>query len=501
MKRWIALALLTLPAAAQGGYTTEKFPELGLEFPRARNFEQTPLQPGEEYRILSYRELERVTEREQRRAIPSFWVLRIDGDPEPAEAKTRSDKAGDDEGSVHSFQRYVRRHLDDWTVSAPEEGRERDGYQGASLDLIPEKGSLRGYAYAYTREEPTPRTYVLLGWYGEDDRKELTKIYRYMAERMRFDEPEDQDLEKLRRHYDRKTYRDAAYRIGVRTSLLKGWDAEDTRNYIVVFDTRDQPLIRRVKREIEAIRKAYLEEFPPAGEMTAVSTVRVCESPEEYSFYGGPPGSAGYWNSRTEELVLYDAGVKDGARTIDTDTFIVLYHEAFHQYIHYSAGELAPHSWFNEGYGDYFSGAVISGGKVAKIDVNPWRLEPIQHYIENGRAVSWKKIIGYSQAEFYKNAGVCYSQAWSMVYFLRKSRQVAKHPTWSKILPTYFDTLKSEWQAELAALEEDGKAGDPQELEQARSRTRERAVEAAFEDVDLVEIELAWEDFTLDLEP
>ena len=32
----------------------------------------------------------------------------------------------------------------------------------------------------------------------------------------------------------------------------------------------------------------------------------------------------------------------------------MLYHEAFHQFIHYSAGELPPHSWYNEGHGDYF---------------------------------------------------------------------------------------------------------------------------------------------------
>ena len=73
----------------------------------------------------------------------------------------------------------------------------------------------------------------------------------------------------------------------------------------------------------------------------------------------GNPRSAGYWNSRTEELVLFDAEEHErGKRPDDSGTFIVLYHEAFHQYIHYSTGELPPHSWFNEGYGDYFSGAT-----------------------------------------------------------------------------------------------------------------------------------------------
>ena len=42
--------------AAQGGYTNEKFPELGLSFPRARTYEAIPTQPNEEQIVLSFAE-------------------------------------------------------------------------------------------------------------------------------------------------------------------------------------------------------------------------------------------------------------------------------------------------------------------------------------------------------------------------------------------------------------------------------------------------------------
>ena len=91
----------------------------------------------------------------------------------------------------------------------------------------------------------------------------------------------------------------------------------------------------------------------------------ICKDRDEYFKYGGPRGSAGYWNNKSEELVLYDGTKREkGEKTDKLDTFIVLYHEAFHQYIHYSAGELAPHSWYNEGMGDYYAGGKFKFGKL-----------------------------------------------------------------------------------------------------------------------------------------
>ena len=68
--------------------------------------------------------------------------------------------------------------------------------------------------------------------------------------------------------------------------------------------------------------------------------------------------------------MFYDASPK---KEPDDDTLAVLYHEAFHQYIYYSVGEVAPHSWFNEGHGDYYAGAKYLS---KKFNIRPfnWRV-------------------------------------------------------------------------------------------------------------------------------
>ena len=524
--RTLACALVlvgTAAAAPQGGYTKQQLPEHGIEFPRARDYEAIPLQPDEHWKVLYFAEKESKAERRVRRVRPRFFVVRIDWVPDPPpeekplpppvptpepedEGRTRAEPMeveAEPEAPppINSLVRYLEQELEGWELGRPEDGRERDGYQGTEYPLYRQKSKVFGWAYDYTVDRR--RSYALIGFCHEDDWKEQTKIWRYMAERMRFSEPESGDAkleQKLRRQYERVPFRDAEYRIGVRKRLVGDWQAEDTENYIVVYDTRDQPLRRRILREIEAIRKEYLRLFPPAGEMEAVSTLRVCKSRDEYMAYGGMQGTVGYWNSATEELVMFDAAVQKGARSIDTDTFIVLYHEAFHQYIHYSAGALSPHSWFNEGYGDYFSGARIKNGKVQSIGINSWRIRSIQRVSRGGDHVPWDEIIRYEQKDYYARSWLCYAQGWSMVYFLRKADVVQKHPQWSKILDVYFETLKRAFEYETAFLEKQGRL-DQGGRAAAGQRAREKAVEAAFEDVDVRALEREWEDFVLALDP
>ena len=131
----------------------------------------------------------------------------------------------------------------------------------------------------------------------------------------------------------------------------------------------------------------------------------------------------------------------------------MLYHEAFHQYIHYAVGQVAPHDWFNEGHGDYFSGALIpqygtrvtrsgrSGGASRRakraIDpesaprgsqpAGPWI--PIEKVAEGAARRVLRR----------RRCGAYYTGGWALVYFLRESPEAKKHPKWSKIIPTYFD--------------------------------------------------------------
>ncbi|MBL8861221.1 MAG: hypothetical protein JNK02_04335 [Planctomycetes bacterium] len=528
MSTVLALAFLALlptaPPALQGGYTTEKHPELGLSFPRAREYEQVPTQPDEEFIVLYYAQrVDKVDPKTAKGFRPELNVVWIDhrpptppatGDapdvpppPEPdQEPRGGSAKEQAPPRPIDSIERWVEQKLKGFELADGKEGRARRGFAGREHELrrVPVKGrpasGARGWVYAWRGPD---RTIAFVGFASPDDFDRHVGWWREMAEKAELGEPEVESTEKLERRYATTKFREVPFRVGVRKKLVRGWKAEDTENFILVYNTPDVPLVRKILGDLEVIRKEYEKLFPAARPVTAVSTVRVCKSREEYLTYGGVPGSAGYWNSATEELVLYDAekAVKGGGKS-DADTFIVLYHEAFHQYIHYSTGELPPHSWFNEGHGDFFSGARVKDGKVRGIGPNPWRAEFIQNTVAGGKAIPWSEIVLFEQPEYYRpdRIGICYAQGWAMVYFLRTSPLVQKRPEWARILPTYFDTLKAAWGEEWAKLQAAGADQDRVKRFAGGLAARKRAVEAAFQGVDMLEIDEAWQDFVLRME-
>lgn len=521
------LATATLSAAhaaAQGGYTKERYPDLGIELSRPRDYEQIPTQPDEEFVVLYYAE-QLPEDPEKRRSVrPELSVVSIDfvpdpvaKEPEPTPPPPPEDEEGRSKAQpverpaekpppppVNSLQRWLERHSP-WELGRSQPGKAREGWNATVYTLTPKNGPAQlavGWCYAF--EQPGKRTVAFVAHCAAVDFKDQERIWRYMAERCELSEPEGADVAKLQQKYARSGLRGIDYRIGVRSKMVRGWKAEDTENFIVVYHTNDQPLVRTLVSDIESIRKEYIKLFPPVGEITAVSTVRVCKDRTEYMAYGGMPGSAGYWNSATEELVFYDASIKvKGKRDSgEQNTFIVLYHEAFHQYIHYSAGELPPHSWFNEGHGDYFSGADVVGVRVRKIGLNPWRIGLIQRAIADRKFVPWKDIIGFEQPEYYRSdrVGLCYAQGWSMIYFLRTSPVVAKHAQWSRILDTYFQALKEDYARQLALLETQGRKDDRRARLEVGAVSRKYALERAFAGIDIAALEAEWADYVSKLE-
>ncbi|HVS18499.1 MAG TPA: DUF1570 domain-containing protein [Planctomycetota bacterium] len=518
---WILLALLvaTPPApAVQGGYTKEKYPELGIELERPRDYEQIPTQPDEEFIVLHFAEKLPKDSDERREVRPEVWVVSIDFVPDPAALSPGSEPGpgtGDETGEEHSkdsgpglplnsLQRWLERRSP-WTIVSSKPAKDRKGWS-ASVHALGPKPGVRDLddAWCFTYERPGERTVAFIAICAPEDLEQQQRIWRRMAERCDLSEPADTDVEKLQLKYARARLRGVDYRIGVRSKLVRGWKAEDTENFIIVHHTADQPLIRSLVADIESIRKEYMRLFPPVGEITAVSTVRVCKDREEYLAYGGAPTSAGYWNANTEELVFYDAAAsaQGKRRSGDENTFIVLYHEAFHQFIHYSVGELPPHSWFNEGHGDYFSGADVHGGKVRKIGVNPWRIELIQSAIEKRKHVPWRDILAFEQADYYRRdrAALCYAQGWSMIYFLRTSRDAARHPQWSRMLDTYFEALKQDYARRIGELTAQGRASERDARAEAGLAARKHALERACEGLDLDELEAAWADYVARIE-
>lgn len=514
----VAVTALAPTLGAQGGYTSEKYPQHGLKFELARDYEWLAVQPNEKWVILQWADTGRSPVKgKQVGGSSKLQIVRIDyiSDPGPSTPSSGPRLPREEEGEpkktpgkekakpkplpINRWSRYLDQKLSAWNAVKAREGKPRNGYSATEYELTPKKFGSGIKRWAYVWENDSVRSFVVLGSTRTEEFEEQSKIWRHIAEKMRFSEPvPDPEAIKWERFYRRRPkYKQPDYRIRVRTGLEGDWKAEDTPNYIVIFNTKDQPLVRSVVADLESIRKEYVRLFPPVGEIDAVSTVRICHDRDEYMRYGGPRGSAGYWYFVTEELVLYDGTKRQKGKATDKlNTFIVLYHEAFHQFIYYSVGSVAPHSWFNEGYGDYFSGAQIKGGKVKRIGPNRWRLALIQKTILENKHVPWPKMIRYEKSQYYgPRASYYYAQGWSMVYFLNESKVARRHPLWSTILTRYFEELKVAW-----ALEQDGlPKGDSKAKGEAQKRARERATQVAFEGVDLAELEEEWAAFTLTL--
>lgn len=285
----------------------------------------------------------------------------------------------------------------------------------------------------------------------------------------------------------------------IKRKVGPGWDHLQTKNYLLVYDKNVKPdRVRLIAIQIEAIRKDVYEElFPPDRPVTAISVVRVCKDKDQYHQYGGPGGSAGYWNSGAQELVFYEdtSAKKDALR--------VLNHEAFHQYIFYSVGSVSPHSWFNEGHGDYFSGHDFGGGGRFIPKPFSWRQGIIKTAMGSKTYVPLKTFVTYSQRDYYgPQIGQNYAQGWSLIWFLRRTR----NPAWKDVLPSYFNALKGEvtkWVDEqIAAKKADGSYTEgwkppftPPDVEET---ARKKALEAAFgswDDRTWQRFEKEWLDF------
>ncbi len=310
-----------------------------------------------------------------------------------------------------------------------------------------------------------------------------------------------------------------------RVATTPGWELYETDNYFIISSNDDKAFMKELMKRLEAIRAVYEKTYPyekvreirnlaaqrkaEEGEsdeepeegdaeegdedevaeedMRTVSTVdpreasrcsvvRVCKDDKEYHQYGGPGGSAGYWYWVEEELVIYDDKAVGGRE----NTWIVLNHEAFHQYIFYLYGNISPHYWYNEGTGDFFSGYQLEHGRF-KLKENSWRQRTIQQMIRDDNYAPLEEFVRYGRAEYYGSdnphglgGGECYAQGWSFIWFLRTGEKKAKgwQEPWGDILDTYFDTL-----AVTGDLEE--------------------AVDTAFADVDYEALEESWKNFIL----
>ena len=333
-----------------------------------------------------------------------------------------------------------------------------------------------------------------------DKRKWRTyeKVYASMAKSFRTVE-----VERVVAATSRKDPRSAKReKLAMEAAKSEDWIFEETENYFIISNNQDREFLDELKQRLEAIRAVLERDYPfekarrrsrrkkddddPEANdrsvsvadprvLSRTSVVRVFKDRKQYIQYGAPPSSAGYWYSVDEELVLYDDKQNAGREY----TWGVLSHEAFHQYIFYFYGNLAPHSWYNEGTGDYYFGHQFKYKRFNLAEAKG-RKSVIQQMIREDNYVPLRDFVRWTKTQYYRNnelglgGGECYAQGWSLIYFLRTggdNKAPGWDRSWGKILDKYLVTL-----AETGDLDE--------------------AVDAAFGDVDWDAFEKSWYAYT-----
>ena len=519
----LLLAATAATAQAPPGFKTYENKLAPLTFYYPTDYKEVPLPPTEQLLVAKFvldktpRELKKVDARVLKAVGPELRVFSFDDGAAPVTAGGEGGEARgpstvreamEKRSRVTSWEQFEKRLP--FQVEAMR--GEEDSFRLTSKRRI---GRLT-VGGRLIRKRVGGKVVGVYGWTLDAHMDKLDRLVERVARSLDvndLDGASDMVSERIDRLYRRSKLGGIEWRKQVRRGLAKGWKAVDTDNYLIVHHTRNRGLIKRIARDIEAMRSFYMELFPPSGDVDRVSVLRLCQTKEEYHQYGGPPNTGGYWHPGNEELVLFDYAhtqrtlsaeqkkAMGGRKLSSKDSMLVLRHEAFHQYIFYAIGEFSPHDWFNEGYGDYFSGAVVHSntGRVRHINPSPWRIERAKRMASEGKGwLPLAKILKAERAQFYNRAriGDYYAGAWAFVYFLQHSDEATEHPKWSRMLDTYFAAVQRAYAAELAKFGERPTLADKQV---AGFEARKQALEQTLDGIDLDELEKVWRAWIVDL--
>lgn len=497
-------AVFASQASAQvpSGFKTFEHKRTSLRLYYPKYFKAVPVQPTERLVIANFTRQKVYREKEGRGRRPAtiqIFVLEDRTTPQAGEEDkdgepTTVEELVEKQNAIHFHRDFMKQRHRGWSLKKIAENRSK----GETEYRLEHEHWRSRSGYLYVRVG-RGKTFGVVGFADEVVMKTMEKRFRKVGKSIHKPTGYRSVKDDSDRIYKGKDYRDIPFRKKARAEMIKGWKCFDTENFFIVYHTKNMGMIRKVANDLEAIRPLYLELFPPTKPMEAVSVVRVCKDRDEYHQYGGPRGSAGYWNFVAKELVLYDftylpkdAGT-DFKTGSDKDSYIVLYHEAFHQYIFYAAGEVSPHDWFNEGNGDYFSGVTIYKGtkKIKGVGLNRWRLPFVKRLNESDRFIPLEKLLNAERKLFYnpRLAGMMYAEAWSFIYFLRHAKVVKKHQEWQGIIDNYFVALKEGHAKYVGALPEGTPLKDRREAEKT---ARNHALRESLKGIDLEPLEEEW---------
>ncbi|MDP7063146.1 MAG: hypothetical protein QF489_09485 [Planctomycetota bacterium] len=550
----VSSVLLAPEAAAQKNSTKYRpFPAYGFKFKPLKDWSDVPV--DERTRSagviaqLNDEKPARVSTPDNRQLLfqPELKVLKVDPPKASTESEAESgglrgragkekaaEKTGKDfiammYGSALRMEEFklLEVERDDFKISRDFIGIE----EHVTSYIVTGSGGLDANFHVYTF--PLPDYKIVFVWMvpslgAKKDKKWNKAIEKSMKSmRLELDEIETSSVKSVNSDSD---YDDLVEFHENDVAQTPGWRLIETpsKNYLIKTNSDDRKDIKDVISRLEASRKLYEEDFPPAKPITQISVVRICATQADFNTYGNTGGGvAGYFNPRSEELVLY---FPQGSADM---TMSVMTHEGFHQYCHFLFNRVAAHRWFDEGHGDYY-GAWKMRGKtlVPNEDMKGGlaRTPVIKAMLKAGTAAPLSKHIRFNHPEWQSQGPSnvsCYAQSFSIIYFLREgARGKVSRKYWKKeyanIIPSYMKHLNEGFTAAFNEIVKDAEEtlellqesdADPKMIEVAERRAQApwlyldeqdkqeiwaKAMAESWGKIDELEFEERWAEFVME---
>ncbi len=198
---------------------------------------------------------------------------------------------------------------------------------------------------------------------------------------------------------------------------------------------------------LEQIYAAYSKAFQGERDKDLVSRVFVFASRDDYIrwskdvFQDDASDSAAYYDPNFRILVV-DADGQDRLSDFGRDS---MFHEGFHQFLHYYLPTEKTPYWFNEGVAEYFGPSrVLPGGRGVDVGClprssgeNPSTLEVAQHLMSKWTPLKDLFLLDEKGFMDPERSGMHYAQSWAVVYYLCQS------DAGKKTLVRYYDMLRA----------------------------------------------------------
>jgi len=251
----------------------------------------------------------------------------------------------------------------------------------------------------------------------------------------------------LRRRKDKSPeFQESCRQVVASIRGLPDWWYVETENYIILsnMSTRHRIFVRDLQEDLEMLRTAYEKFLPPRKPVSAVSTVRVFATPEEYTRHVGKnyEWTGGIWMPDKRELAIRPI-TWGSNRDQRKQTLRVVYHEAFHQYLHYAMDLTKTSAWYNEGHAELFETVTVRNNQL-RLPENDEQARQVQALIKSG-GVDLQRLLEMSYADFYSPdkqiRRANYTLAWAFTYYLRKEVGRQRSSPFAGLLDNYASVL------------------------------------------------------------